>query len=59
MSVRLVGTGRPCRVQIDPDLRPRLLSSPALRPTPDDAEVIGLGEIFQTEGQDGTYRIES
>ena len=58
MSVRLVCADRPCRVQIDPDSRPRLLNSPALGPALEDAEAIGLGEIFQIEGQDGTYRIE-
>jgi hypothetical protein len=58
MSVRIVCEGRPCRVQIDPDSRPRLLNSPALGAPGEDAEVIGVGEIFQIEDQDGTYRIE-
>ncbi len=32
--------------------------TPALAPPPDDAEVVGLGEPFQIEDVDGTYRIE-
>ena len=58
MSVPVVCEGRSCRVQINPDSRAMLLNSPALGPRPRDAEAIGLGEMFQIEGRDGTYRIE-
>ena|SRR5581483_466523 len=56
-SEGFVCEGRMCRVQVQDSLEPRLLNSPLLGPRPDLAE-IGLGEVFQIEGQPGEFKTE-